>query len=110
MQRYFEEGKEVDLVQCVYKPKGGKIGCSSKNWRVATKTKLNKKLQFRKQCPECGIVSGSSQPANYQHTKWKSRGRLLTAEQIDIAFDAMLKQQSLEKVIIRLRKKGFTDT
>jgi hypothetical protein len=110
IRKCFQEGKEVDLVQCVYEPEGGKIGCSSKNWRVATKRKVSNNLRFRMSCPECGIVSGSPSLAHYQHMEWKSRGRLLTAKQIDVAYEEMLKQSTLEKVIIELRKEGFTDT
>jgi hypothetical protein len=107
MHKFLQEGKEVDLIQCVYKPKAGKIGCSSKNWRVATKRKNNNDLRFRLSCSECGIVSGSTQLAQYAHMKWKSHGILRTKEQINIAFEEMLKKSSLEKVIIRLRKHGF---
>jgi hypothetical protein len=110
LQKCLQEGKEVDLIQCVYEPEGGKIGCSSKKWRVATKVKVGNNLRFRLSCSECGIVSGSPSLAHYQHMEWKSRGRLLTAEQIDIAFGEMSKQSTMEEVIIELRKEGFNDT
>ena len=42
--------------------------------------------------------------------EWKSHGSLRTAEQIDIAYGEMLKQSSLEEVIIALREKGFNGT
>ena len=57
LQKCLQEGKEGHLIQCVYKHKEGKLGCSSKKWIVGTKTKRGNQLQFRYCCRACGIDS-----------------------------------------------------